>query len=383
MKARMRRALHRPSFVIRHSSFVIFSGFTLVELLVVIAIIGILVALLLPAIQAAREAARRSQCKNNVRQIAVGCLNYESTHKMFPRGGWGWQWMGDPDKGYGAQQPGGWIFQTAPYLEEVNVTLVGGGMDKVEKAKALKQQMAAVIPIYNCPTRRPAVALTAFNPNGQFVEGPGKPPYNVIPYPPTEPPGVLAKTDYAINGGKSNDAPNTWAQILPNGIPATDCAPGPFPNCGQQFANDQVAIAKFFNGISTRYVGAKIGQITDGTSKTALVGEKAMVPDFYTQGYGEGSDYNSGNGGDNSSMFQGYDKDNTRWIGPKPEVDKYEKNGFNLNHDERFGSAHASGMNMAMCDGSVQWIDYDIDEKVWGLYGTRNDGKSEFDQPNP
>ncbi len=60
------------------------AGFTLVELLVVIAIIGILVALLLPAIQAAREAARRTQCLNNVKQIALGCLNYENTHKEFP-----------------------------------------------------------------------------------------------------------------------------------------------------------------------------------------------------------------------------------------------------------------------------------------------------------
>ena len=61
-------------------------GFTLVELLVVIAIIGILIALLLPAVQAAREAARRAQCENNLKQLALGCHNYESTRKFFPRG---------------------------------------------------------------------------------------------------------------------------------------------------------------------------------------------------------------------------------------------------------------------------------------------------------
>src|SRR3954453_2916900 len=93
-------------------------GFTLVELLVVIAIIGILVALLLPAIQAAREAARRTQCKNHLKQIAVACLNYESSQKAFPAGGWGFRWMGDPDRGMGRGQPGGWIFQVCSYLEE-------------------------------------------------------------------------------------------------------------------------------------------------------------------------------------------------------------------------------------------------------------------------
>ena len=74
------------------------SGFTLVELLVVITIIGILSALLLPAVQAAREAARRVTCTNNIKQLALGMLTHEQQQGFFPSGGWSWQWTGDPDR---------------------------------------------------------------------------------------------------------------------------------------------------------------------------------------------------------------------------------------------------------------------------------------------
>src|SRR5215831_9732275 len=101
------------------------SGFTLVELLVVIAIIGILIALLLPAVQAAREAARRSQCRNNLKQLGLGAQNHLSAQKIFPSGGWGYTWAGDPDRGYGERQPGGWAYSLLEFIEERDVHSIG------------------------------------------------------------------------------------------------------------------------------------------------------------------------------------------------------------------------------------------------------------------
>ena len=103
-------------------------GFTLVELLVVISIIGLLISLLLPAVQAAREAARQTQCKNNIKQLALGCLNHETINGRYPTGGWNWRWTGDADRGTDCMQPGGWIYNVLPFIEQQSLHDMGAGL---------------------------------------------------------------------------------------------------------------------------------------------------------------------------------------------------------------------------------------------------------------
>ncbi len=156
------------------------TGFTLVELLVVIAIIGILIALLLPAVQSAREAGRVLQCKNNLKQIGLASLNHLATQKHFPNGGWGWSWVGDADRGYGLNQPGGWTYNLLGFIEGGSIRNMGRGMSTSDKYDAQAQMQGIVLPNFNCPSRRGITTVSlaattvynaAFKTLGQVPQG--------------------------------------------------------------------------------------------------------------------------------------------------------------------------------------------------------------------
>ncbi|MGC4002104.1 MAG: DUF1559 domain-containing protein [Pirellulales bacterium] len=130
-------------------------AFTLVELLVVIAIIGILAALMLPAIQSARESGRRTQCTNQLRQLTLACQTHHDSVKHFPTGGWGWAWAGgDPDRGFGPKQHGGWMFNILHFIEESLLHDQSRGKTLAEKRKIAGDQAQVVIPGFTCPSRR-------------------------------------------------------------------------------------------------------------------------------------------------------------------------------------------------------------------------------------
>jgi len=349
-------------------------GFTLVELLVVIAIIGVLIALLLPAIQAAREAARNAQCKNNLRQVGVAFLNYESAMKSFPSGGWGYRWMGDPDAGVGPRQPGGWVYQTAPFMEGGGVTLIGKGLKGEPKKDALAAQRAVVLSFLNCPSRRKAIGVLA-----------GEAPYNAG-IPPLD-----AKTDYAAHGGTK-----VFTNVAGPGPNSdyTNCAGSGFPGCivGTTSGWAVATSDESFNGIVCQRMGASMRQITDGASNTLLAGEKYLAPEYYdTPTYKSNpigsNNFGDDNPGDNSSMWQGYDQDTVRAASANltPMRDDYRDPTAPYNAavpgyatgdaQHRYGSAHPSTVNLVHADGSTHAVDFEVDPQIWIALGNRADDK--------
>jgi prepilin-type N-terminal cleavage/methylation domain-containing protein len=338
-------------------------AFTLVELLVVIAIIGILVAMLLPAIQAAREAARRSQCQNNLKQIGVGFLNLENTHKVFPSGGWGYVWSGDPDNGVAEKQPGGWAFSILSYLEEEGLKSVGKGLAPAAKKTALAQQKKAPVPTYYCPSRRPP--LPSYG-NEDSINS-DSPPGNIV-----------GKLDYAGNGG--SNAPGDGAPGFSKGPDNTQCAVTYPANCNFDTFADEKAVKRDFNGVVIPRFPIELRQITDGTSKTILVGEKYL----WVQHYG----YERINTCvDNNSFSSGYDWDNVRWAKNK----KVDNRPYEPRNDKEipdptqplsnqggcardFGSAHPNVFQIVKCDGSVDALGFDIDMLILERMASRNDG---------
>lgn len=309
-------------------------GFTLVELLVVIAIIGILVALLLPAVQSAREAARRTQCSNNLKQIGLAMLNHESTYGFFPSGGWGWNWTGDPDRGTGLTQPAGWNYPILPQLEQTAVYSLGtdGQRDVItdqQRDGALLRDQTP-IPAFVCPSRRnnivyPRPKNMTYN-NGRAVS-------------------KAAVLDYAANAG---DTAPAWYG-------------GPGSIAAAETFNWNTGGAQNNTGISYARSLIRMGDIIDGTTNTYLVGEKYMQPIEYATGNDPADDF---------GMYEGCAHDTYRWCdnGRTPLQDR---NGFaDVN---RFGGPHSAGCMFVLCDGSVRGISYGIDPVIHSRLGNRGD----------
>jgi prepilin-type N-terminal cleavage/methylation domain-containing protein/prepilin-type processing-associated H-X9-DG protein len=373
------------------------SAFTLVELLVVIAIIGILVALLLPAIQAARESARRIQCKDNLKNIGLAIHNHMDSQRVFPTGGQRYvDGNFDISKNVEGGRPLGperqglcWGYQILPYMEETAARSIIT-QDDLQKI---------VIPIYACPSRRsPGTHINQIT--GKFV--------SVLDYAAAVPAGATTNNPASrpVSYDVRQGAPLNVAAIQALAASWYGGKGAGTGRCGSiaggTYTNKDYLV---YDGVIVRCpwvwdhldtaTGKQVGdfcrgvphpvkpaQITDGMSKTMMIAEKYVRSD----------EYDAGLNSDDQGWSDGYDADSLRStafspindsepIGWSTELgDRYfaDPNGAGLTTSGitiynclHFGSAHTSGINCVFADGSVHSLNYDIDLVIFNALGTR------------
>jgi len=323
-------------------------GFTLVELLVVITIIGILIALLLPAVQAAREAARRLQCSNNLKQLGLAMHGFHDAQGALPSGGFGYMWAPHPDRGAGVDQTGSWIYSILPCIEQPALHDLGSGVGPNSMADPIllaanKQRLETALTVVTCPTRREPLTF----------------PMNSIWY--VKKPILCdtltlgARCDYAANGGE------VWVTF--------DSGPSTLdPATVSAYFLDPARIARIAanTGIMMSHNRFKFTDVTDGLSNTFMIGEKSVGPDWYTTGESYGDDQGPYVSDDRDSCRTAVDG----WGGYLPPMQ--DTAGYDNTYG--FGSAHSGGLYFVLCDGSVRFINYSITEPVYRHLANRKDG---------
>ena len=317
-------------------------GFTLVELLVVIAIIGILIALLLPAVQAAREAARRMQCSNNLKQLGLAMQNYHSALNILPPGTIAWVTDTTTRPGPGSwYDDHGWYTQIGGYIEQKPWVLT---IDyKVQFSTASNDSARRLmIPLFACPD-------DGFRRNEW-----GNPPNPSV----SSPTWARLRGNYVVNFGNTN-----YGQTTKNKIPFL----------GAPFSHKR---------------SKRLSDIKDGTSKTLMMSEYVTVLELQNQNSGTWggpmSDFTTALGG---QTFEGWAPpnsilaDDVARVCPSP---MYLQNGIqcnNIGNDTlsqslAARSLHAGGVNAVMCDGSVRFFPNEIDLGVWQALSTANGAES-------
>jgi len=334
-------------------------GFTLVELLVVIAIIGILVALLLPAIQAAREAGRRTQCLNHLKQLALGCLNYEAARGMIPRGNY-------PEGDFPEGGDTSWMFQALAYTEQSNLyeqVVAAGSLQRAVRAGILPHHL----PMARCPS-------DDWEPyEGKLHNYVG----NTGPTCNNPPGGYDSPFQLHCNGEVGS------GQGVPPALkPPTHPGYGPSASWGTPFPSWtgtlELALTRgmFARGGTT----IRIKNVTDGLSNTLLLGE--LLTEFSEfQRWNHGPGWAGGN-----NVAQGQTIQPINWrVDSVPGGAAWGTQGsypcsdpnrciWNWSVTWGFKSNHPGGVNFALADGSGRFINETIDHETYQYLGCRHDG---------
>jgi prepilin-type N-terminal cleavage/methylation domain-containing protein/prepilin-type processing-associated H-X9-DG protein len=321
-------------------------GFTLVELLVVIAIIGVLVALLLPAVQSARESARRMSCQNNLKQIGLAIHNFNDTFTHLPSAGNnGGITLNSGTPASPSSDPfqqAGALLQILPYLEQNSAYSSG--------STSIIQQTA--VPSYFCSSRRKPTTRLASNGTQ-----------------------LLGLNDYAMPmwkndtlGGSTTGCWNVWSDTTGDQTNHPFYTNTFFVRGGKgQLNNSSFPLI--------RYPMGRMAEITDGTSNTLMIGEKFVDPTRYrpTQ---SNLDPVEGSWGSLGFTDGGYFGGFTSWgttrcsMGGPVHDQRYGTNAY----WQMFGSAHPSGINAVFGDGSVRSISYTIPNPIFQIVCRRSDG---------
>ncbi|GAA4459317.1 DUF1559 domain-containing protein [Novipirellula rosea] len=295
-------------------------AFTLVELLVVIAIIGVLVGLLLPAVQSVREAARVVQCQNHLKQIGLSFHNYSTGFRQFPgyAGEANPQLVIFPDRNQPklAMAGANWIAQTLAYSEQNELAAQLSRFAETPNATLTSERIATIqsaIPMLHCPSRRDAQ------------------PYPMMPRYQAHYGNEAARTDYAISAGSGSE-------LDPSDV----------------FSDRMVQVEK--SGAWQLGRSTRARDVLDGLSVTYAVGEKAMDPNNYSTGVCQGDQMPiSGDPRDDDTPST-----YARYAVRPPMLDRM--NDCLVCHD--FGSAHPAGWNVLMLDGSVKMATFSIDLQI-------------------
>lgn len=317
-------------------------AFTLVELLVVIAIIGVLVAMLLPAIQAAREAARRSQCVNNMKQLALGCHNHEVLHRSLPQA---WYW---PKNTPSVTTYYGWGLVVLPHLEQQAIHDLYN-FKKHWFDPANQQVVNMRVETFLCASAQDGdqVGLACINEpdkGGPWTDR------------------TAARSDYISSRGYIN----YWD---PRGD--TRC-PGPMMNITNSLTV----------GVVAKEVPVKVNKITDGTANTILLGEQSSRHEFWLNGFKQGpvtsptSTVGSIHWGF-IGMWASWASQWGRCSYPDGTEDKTKQCTayINVNNNGGFYSFHSGGANFAMADGSVKFLTVDIYNEIFRGMLSREQGE--------